>query len=107
MRRYLETVKRVIADITATVGRMRDFSRPREPQLMLAPVDLNQMAHQVFDLTRVRWTDMQHQKGVVIDGRLELEEGLPIVMGIESEIPLKPSPTSSSTPLTPCRTAEH
>lgn len=86
VRAYLETVRRVTADIAATVARMRDFSRPRGTELTLAPVDLNNLVRQVYDLTRVRWSDMQQQMGTVIEGRMELAENLPVVMGIEGEI---------------------
>ena len=85
-RSYLETVKRVVADVTATVGRMRDFSRKREPEMTLAPVALNKVIGQVVELTRARWSNMQQQRGGVIAVKTELLENLPIVMGIEGEI---------------------
>ena len=34
-RGYLETIQRAIDDVAQTVGRMREFYRQREPQLML------------------------------------------------------------------------
>ena len=40
-RAYLETTQRAIGDVAHTVGRMREFCRPNEPQLMLMAVDLN------------------------------------------------------------------
>ena len=40
-RAYLETTQRAIGDVSHTVGRMREFCRKREPQLVLMPVDLN------------------------------------------------------------------
>ncbi len=86
LRTYLETVKRVVEDVTATVGRMREFSRKREPEMTLAPVDLNKLVQQVIDLTRARWSDMQHQKGGVIDVIAKLAPDLPAIMGVESEI---------------------
>ena len=36
---YLETIQRAIDDVAATVARMREFYRQREPQLTLAPVE--------------------------------------------------------------------
>jgi signal transduction histidine kinase/ActR/RegA family two-component response regulator len=86
VRSYLETVKRVISDVTITVGRMRDFSRKREPQMTLAPMDLNQLVRQVVDLTRVRWSNMQQEHGFVIGVEIELADDLPVVMGAEGEI---------------------
>lgn len=85
-RAYLETVKRVVADVTETVGRMREFSRKRQPEMTLTPVDLNKLAHQVIELTRARWSDMQQQSGADIEMRTELARDLPLVMGAEGEI---------------------
>jgi PAS domain S-box-containing protein len=83
---YLELAQRAIDDVSHTVGRLREFSRQREPQLMLVAVDLNQLIQQVMDLTRARWNDMPLQRGIVIQVRTELAPELPAVAGIESEI---------------------
>ena len=85
-RDYLETIQRSIEDVAQTVSRMREFYRQREPQLTLAPVDLNRVVGQVADLTRARWNDMPQLHGAVIDLRRELATGLPPVMAVESEI---------------------
>lgn len=85
-RNYLEMVRRVVGDVTATVARLRDFSRKRAPEMTLTPVDLNQMARQVIDLTRARWSNMQQLHGHVIEMKCELADGLPAIMGAEGEI---------------------
>jgi PAS domain S-box-containing protein len=85
-RTYLSTIQRSIEDVAATVARMREFYRPREPQLVLGRVDLNNIAQQVIELTRARWQALPQERGVVIDMQTELEPGLPIIMGAESEI---------------------
>lgn len=85
-RSCLEVVKRAIDDVSATVARMREFYRQREPQMSLAKVDANELVLQVADLTRARWSDMPQQRGIVIELRTELEPGLPAIMGVESEI---------------------
>ena len=85
-RGQLQTIQRAIHDVAATVARMREFYRQREPQLTLTPVQLNDLVQQVVDLTRARWSDMPLQRGIVIDLQSELAPGLPIVMGVESEI---------------------
>ncbi|MEO8622098.1 MAG: GAF domain-containing protein, partial [bacterium] len=85
-RNYLETIARSIDDVAATVARMREFYRQREPQLMSTPVDLNQLAREVIDLTRARWSDMPLRRGIVIEMRPELAPDLPLIMGVESEI---------------------
>ena len=85
-RGKLETIQRAIDDIAHTVARMREFYRPREPQLTLAPVDMNAIVKQVVDLTRARWSDMAQQRGVAIELRTELAPDLPAIMGAEHEI---------------------
>jgi signal transduction histidine kinase/ActR/RegA family two-component response regulator len=85
-RGQLETIQRAVHDVAATVARMREFYRQREPQFTLTGVDLNQLVRQVVDLTRARWTDMPQQRGIVIQLRIELAHDLPAVLGIESEI---------------------
>jgi signal transduction histidine kinase/ActR/RegA family two-component response regulator len=85
-RAYLETTQRAIGDVSHTVGRMREFCRKRESQLVLAPVDLNTLVGQVMDLTRSHWSDLPLQRGIVIRMRTELEADLSPVPGIESEI---------------------
>jgi DNA-binding response OmpR family regulator/anti-sigma regulatory factor (Ser/Thr protein kinase) len=85
-REVLEIIQRSIEDVAHTVSRMREFYRPREPELELAPVPVNELVQQVVDLTRARWCDIPQQRGVVIDVRLELAGDLPPVAGVESEI---------------------
>ncbi len=82
----LKTVQRAIHDVAATVARMREFYRQREPQMSLEPVQLNDLVQQVVELTRARWSDMPHMRGVVIDLKTELKPDLPLIMGVESEI---------------------
>ena len=86
MRSYLEIVHRVTDDVTATVARMREFYRERDPQMTLEAVDLNQLAHQVIDLTRARWGDMPQRAGVTIEMRTDLAVGLPAAKTIASEV---------------------
>ena len=85
-RGQLETIQRAIHDVAATVARMREFYRQREPQLALTSVRLNELVRQVVDLTRARWSDMPQQRGIVIELKTELAADLPAVMGAESEI---------------------
>ena len=85
-RSYLETIQRSVHDVGRTVERMREFYRQREPQLMLAPVDMNLLVRQVVDLTRARWSDMAQQRGIAIGMRTELAPDLPAIMGADNEI---------------------
>jgi signal transduction histidine kinase/ActR/RegA family two-component response regulator len=85
-RQYLTTTQRALDDIAQTVSRLREFYRPRESQLELVPVNLNQLVTEVIDLARVRWSDMAQQRGVSIDVQTHLTEPLPLILGTESEI---------------------
>ena len=85
-RGQLQVIQRAIGDVAQTVARMREFYRPRAPQLVLERVKLNELVQQVVDLTRVRWSDMPQQRGVTIALKLELANPLPNVMGADSEI---------------------
>jgi len=85
-RGYLQTIARAIDDVAATVARMREFYRQREPQLTLLPMRLTTLAEQVIDLTRARWSDMPQQRGTYIHLETEFAEDLPEVLGIESEV---------------------
>lgn len=85
-RQYLETTQRAIEDVSHTVGRMREFYRQPESQLVLHKVDVNRMIEQVLDLTRARWSDIAQRQGTMIELRKELATDLPAVDGIESEI---------------------
>jgi PAS domain S-box-containing protein len=85
-RGNLQIIQRSIEDIAQTVARMREFYRQREPQLELAPIQMNQLVEQVIDLTRARWSDMPQQRGVVIQVRRELSSSQLAFMGVESEV---------------------
>jgi len=85
-RDYLQTIRRAIADVALMVTRMREFHRPVEAQMALAPVSLNELARQAADLTRARWSDVPQQRGAVVRMRMELEEDLPAVSGVASEV---------------------
>jgi NO-binding membrane sensor protein with MHYT domain/signal transduction histidine kinase/FixJ family two-component response regulator len=85
-RGYLTTIARAVEDVAETVARMREFYRQREPQLLLAPVQLNLLVQQVMDLTRARWSDMPQHSGTVIRVETELVPDLPAISGAESEV---------------------
>jgi signal transduction histidine kinase/ActR/RegA family two-component response regulator len=85
-REYLTVVNRAIDDVAQTVARMRMFYRPREPELTLSALDLNRLLQEVIDLTRVRWSDIPQERGIVVDLRTDFAPRLPPVMGAENEI---------------------
>jgi signal transduction histidine kinase/ActR/RegA family two-component response regulator/HAMP domain-containing protein len=85
-RDYLGTIQHAIDDVAQTVSRMKEFYRQREPQLTLAPVQVNRLIQQVIDLSRARWSDIPQQRGIFIRMETELAPELPIILGVESEI---------------------
>lgn len=85
-RNYLEVIKLAIDDVAATVARMREFYRPREPQMTLTRVDANDLLQHVINLTRARWSDMPQQRGIVIRMLTDIDPQLPAIMGVDSEI---------------------
>ncbi len=85
-RQYLGTIRRAIEDVAQTVSRMREFYRPREPELLSGRIDLNQIVEQAVEFTRVRWKDVPQERGIVIDLYKELTANLPDIVGTESEI---------------------
>ena len=85
-RGQLQVIQRAIGDVAQTVARMREFYRPREPQMLLERVKVNELVQQVVDLTHARWKDIPQQRGVTITLEKELGSALPIVMGADSEI---------------------
>jgi signal transduction histidine kinase/CheY-like chemotaxis protein len=85
-RESLVTIQRAIEDVAATVARMREFYRKREPELVLGRVNLNALVMQATELTRPRWSDMPQERGIVVTLRTQLAPDLPEIMGAESEI---------------------
>ena len=78
--------QRAIEDVAETVARMREFYRPREPQIALGRIHVNRAVQQIVELTRARWSDVAQQRGVMIELRTELADDLPELIGAESEV---------------------
>lgn len=85
-REKLATIQHALDDVAQTVARMREFYRPREPQLDLTPIDVVRLLQQVRDLTRARWHDLAQQRGIAVTVKMEVASGLPPILGAESEI---------------------
>ncbi len=86
VRAKAEQISQSVDDILHIIDRLRTFYRSREPQEELEPVDLNKIARQVVDLTRPRWYDMAMSERVTIEMRTVLDETLPPIAGIASEV---------------------
>src|SRR5438477_9724313 len=85
-RKYLDHIKTASDDVAHIVTRMRDFYRKREEHQPLLPVNLNQLAQQVIELTRPRWRDISQQRGISVDMKLDFDANLPDIIGTESEL---------------------
>jgi signal transduction histidine kinase len=85
-RGHLATIRQAVDDVARTVARMREFYRERDVQRTLDRVNLNRVASQVVELTRPRWSDESHQRGVMIDLRTEFDPALPEITGADNEI---------------------
>jgi signal transduction histidine kinase len=85
-RDRLVTIQRAIDDVAQTVARMREFYRPREPELEQSDVELNRLIQQVIELTRARWSDQPQRRGIMIELKPKLAPGLLHVRGADNEI---------------------
>jgi signal transduction histidine kinase/CheY-like chemotaxis protein len=84
-RRYLQIIKQSGEDIAHIISRMREFYRRRTDSEALALVDINQVIHDVIELTRPRWRDISQRGGISIQFKLELEPQLPLLFSDSSE----------------------
>lgn len=66
VRRPLEIVGRVARDGAEVVRRIQQFARTKQLE-DLAPVDLNELARDVIELTTARWRDAARVEGVAIE----------------------------------------
>jgi signal transduction histidine kinase/ActR/RegA family two-component response regulator/uncharacterized membrane protein affecting hemolysin expression len=85
-RSQLGTIQQAVEDVAHTVARMREFYRERDVQRTLDRVDINRVVTQVMELTRPRWSDLTHQRGIHIDMRTELDPAQPQISGADNEI---------------------
>src|SRR5436309_8241147 len=70
-RRYLEIVQRAAQDGAEGVRRVQRFSRV-QPVSRTVPVDLNQLAQEVLELTRPRWHNEALLRQIRVDTALDL-----------------------------------
>jgi len=86
MQAYLATVERVTNDVAATMARLREFYREREPLTAMRPFNLNAVVRQTVDLTRARWANMAQQRGATISVRQQLDPQLAPLLGHDNEL---------------------
>lgn len=85
-RKNLNYIRTAGEDVAHIVARMREFYRQRDKQEILFPLNLNQIAEQVIDMTRPRWRDIPQGRGIMVETETDLEPNLPAVAGIEAEV---------------------
>lgn len=83
---YAELIHHAAQDIMHIVERLRTFYRPRLPDEQIESVDINQAIRQAIDLTKPRWYDMAQREGITIELKLELDDALPLIVGIGAEV---------------------
>ena len=82
----LNIIRTAANDISAIVERMREFYRSRGEDEKLEPVQLNAVVRSAVELTTPKWKDLPQRQGVTVTIHTELEDRVPPVMGVESEI---------------------
>jgi signal transduction histidine kinase len=70
-RRYIEIIQRAAQDGAEVVRRVQRFSRV-QPVSRATPVDLNQLAQEVLEVTRPRWHNEAQLRGIRINTELHL-----------------------------------
>jgi signal transduction histidine kinase len=70
-RRYIEIIQRAAQDGAEVVRRVQRFSRV-QPVSRATPVDLNQLAQEVLEVTRPRWHNEAQLRQIRIDTELHL-----------------------------------
>ncbi|MCX7854784.1 MAG: response regulator [Anaerolineae bacterium] len=86
IRPYVEAIAASCEDVTQTVARMREFYRRPAPEETLAPVNLNRVVEEIASLTRPRWRDIPHERGITIHLQMELDPQLPEALAREPQI---------------------
>ena len=69
-RSSLEVAERAALDAADVVRQVRGFSQA-QPVVEMVPVDLNQLAQEVLELTRPHWEDEPQLRGIQIQASLE------------------------------------
>ena len=85
-RNHLKIIAQAADDISRIVSRMREFYRRRSDSEQLVQVDLNEIVHEVMELTRPRWRDISQREGISIQIQTELEPKLPLLSSDPSEL---------------------
>ncbi len=84
-REWARLILLATEDVANTVKRLQNFYRPRgeEP---FKPMDLNRIVEEAIALTRPYWRDIPQERGATIQVERALDESLPTIAGLESEL---------------------
>lgn len=80
----LKTIEMASLKGSSTIRRMQDYTRIRKDELFTS-LQLNEIVAEVIEITKTRWKDEAHERGVTI--HLNTEYGdIPYINGNESEL---------------------
>lgn len=85
-RAYAEAIAASCEDVIQTVARMREFYRRPGREEVFRPVNLNRIVQEVAELTRPRWRDIPHERGITIRLQTDLDPQLPDLPALEPQI---------------------
>lgn len=85
--RFLKTIRRASRDIESTVGRLRMFyKKDSADYAQIKAIDPGNLFTEVIDMTQPRWRDLAQKNGTTIQIKTEIQENMPALSGVESEI---------------------
>ena len=85
VKKYLELIRTSSEDAKDVVDRLRSFYKTQPDKEAFIKVDLNNIIHQVVNLTKPKWKDQSLSNGVTIDILTDLND-IPYINGVESEL---------------------
>ena len=83
--RYVQTLRTAAQESAKIVGRLKEFSRPREAEDIFLPINLPKLVRETAELTQPRWRNQARADGRQIVVRLALDP-VPDVPGNAAEL---------------------
>lgn len=85
LKEGLEVIERASQDGAVTVRRIQEFSRRKNDNESITPVNLNEMINHVLEFTKGKWKNGAESKGIKINVKKDLSP-LPLIAGSASEL---------------------
>lgn len=85
-QKYLTAIHTSALDVSNIVARMREFYRQRTGDSELEPIEIKALIEEVVLLTSPRWKNQAQKSGTRIEVTTNLEERVPIILGVPFEI---------------------